>query len=251
MTYGFLASSYDALTHDVDYEGVLDYLERQFRRAKCPVRTVLDLACGTGSLTWLLARRGYETIGVDLSAEMLAQARDKQPPGVAVAPLFLQQSMDKLDLYGTVDACVCCLDSVNYVTRPALLERAFCRVRTFLTPGGVFLFDVRTPEALAAMDGQVFLDETEDAYCVWRGEFSQKRRVCTYSMDIFRREGQTWRRGSEEHREYAYTLDELTDMLRRAGFAQISCYSGRSRRRPRPGDDRVWFFARKEGRYDG
>ena len=124
MTYSFLAPSYDALTRDVDYAKVCDYLERQFQRARCRVKTVLDLACGTGSLTWLLAQRGYDTTGVDLSEDMLAQARDKNWD-VAIPPLFLHQSMDKLDLNDTVDACVCCLDSVNYVTRPALLRRAF------------------------------------------------------------------------------------------------------------------------------
>lgn len=253
MTYGFLAPSYDALTRDVDYEGLCDYLERQFRRARCPVKTVLDLACGTGSLTWLLARRGYETIGVDLSGEMLAQARDKGGADFAgIVPLFLQQSMDKLDLYGTIDACVCCLDSVNYVTRPALLRRAICRVHTFLMPGGVFLFDARTPQALAAMDGQMFLDEDEDTYCVWQGEFSPKRRICTYYMDVFRREaGESWSRGQEEHREYAYTLDELTGMLQEAGFVDIKCYGGRTRRPPKSEDDRVFFFARKKGASHG
>ncbi len=247
MSYGFLAQSYDALTRDVDYEAICRYLERQFTRARCPVKTVLDLACGTGSLTWLLAQHGYETIGVDLSEEMLAQAREKAPAGFSgVPPLFLQQSMDKLDLYGTIDACVCCLDSVNYVTRPALLERAFGRVHTFLMPGGLFLFDARTPQALAAMDGQIFLDEDEDTYCVWQGEYAPKRRLCTYSMDLFRREGDVWRRGWEEHREYAYTIDELTEMLRSAGFAYVRCYGGRTRRPPRDEDDRVFFLARKK-----
>ena len=245
MTYGFLAPSYDALTRDVDYAGVCDYLERQFQRARCEVKTVLDLACGTGSLTWLLAQRGYDMTGVDVSEDMLAQARDKDYQ-VPIQPLFLHQSMDKLDLNDTVDACVCCLDSVNYVTRPAQLRRAFWRVHTFLTPGGVFLFDARTPEALAAMDGQVFLDEDEDTYCVWQGAFSPKRRVCTYYMDIFRRAGESWLRGQEEHEEYAYTLDELTDMLKTAGFVDIKCYGGRTRRAPKPEDDRVFFFARKK-----
>ncbi len=252
MTYGFLAPSYDALTRDVDYPALCDRLESRFRRSRCPVHTVLDLACGTGSLTWLLAERGYETIGVDLSEEMLAQAREKGGPDFAgVEPLFLCQSMDRLDLYGTIDACVCCLDSVNYVTRPALLRRAFLRVYTFLVPGGLFLFDARTPEALAAMDGQIFLDETEDAYCVWQGEFSQRRRMCTYYMDLFRREGPVWRRGTEEHREYAYTVEELTAMLTGAGFSYIKCYGGRARRSPRPGDDRVFFLARKGGTHHG
>ena len=253
MSYGFLAPSYDALTRDVDYEAVCDYLEGYFAQARCPVKTVLDLACGTGSLTWLLARRGYETIGVDLSQEMLAQARDKGGEDFSgVPPLFLCQSMDKLDLYGTIDVCVSCLDSVNYVTRPALLGRAFQRVHTFLMPGGLFLFDARTPEALAAMDGQVFLDETEDAYCVWQGSYSPKRRVCTYYMDIFRRrEDDTWERGWEEHREYAYTVQELTAMLKEAGFTQIKTYAWRKCRAPKPGDDRVLFLARKRGTSHG
>ncbi len=252
MTYGFLAQSYDALTRDVNYHKLADHLERQFRKARCDVHTVLDLACGTGALTWLLADRGYEMIGVDLSEEMLAQAREKggDHPDAA-PPLFLHQSMDKLDLYGNIDACVCCLDSINYVTRPAILGRAFQRVHLFLTPGGVFVFDVRTPEALRQADGQVYLDEDADTFCVWRGSFSEKRRICTYYMDIFRRDGGSWIRGQEEHREFAYTLEELTVLLRAAGFSTIHCYGGTTGRSPRAGDDRVYFAARKEGAYYG
>ena len=176
-------------------------MERHFARAKIPVHTVLDLACGTGSLTWELARRGYEMIGVDRSEEMLAQANEKGAGlDVAERPIFLHQSMDRLDLYGTIDACVCCLDSVNYVTRPAVLEKAFQRVHLFLMPGGVFIFDVNTPEKLRGLDGQVFLDETEDTYCVWRAEYAKRRRICTYAMDIFRQtEGGLWERGEELH----------------------------------------------------
>lgn len=247
MTYSFLAGSYDRLTRDVDYERLCDDLESWFLKARRPVKTVLDLACGTGSLTWLLAERGYDMTGVDLSPEMLAQAREKAPAGFhGIPPLFLNQSMDKLDLYDTVDACVCCLDSVNYVTKPAQLRRAFQRVHTFLAPGGVFVFDARTPEALEGMDGQIFCDEDEDTFCMWQGEFSAKRRLCTYYMDIFCREGELWRRGQEEHEEYAYTVEELTQMLEKAGFLDIKCYGAGKKRPPRPGDDRVFFFARKE-----
>lgn len=249
MTYSFLAGSYDRLTRDVDHVGLCDYLESWFNKAKRPIKTVLDLACGTGTLTWLLAERGYDTTGVDLSPEMLARAGEKRPEGFdGITPLFLNQSMDKLDLYDTVDACVCCLDSVNYVTRPAQLRRAFRRVHTFLAPGGVFLFDARTPEALAGMDGQMFCDEDEDVFCVWQGEFSPKRRICTYYMDIFCREGALWRRGQEEHREYAYTVEELTQMLCGAGFRTVKHYAAGKKRPLKPGDDRVFFFARKEGK---
>ncbi len=246
-SYEFLAGCYDELTTDVGYRSWAGYLEKHFARAGIPVRTVLDLACGTGSLTWELARRGYEMIGVDRSEEMLAQANEKGEDFTGERPIFLHQSMDKLDLYGTIDACVCCLDSVNYVTRPAQLERAFARVHLFLMPGGIFVFDINTPEKLRALDGQVFLDETEDAYCVWRAEYSKRRRVCTYAMDLFRlTPAGLWERGEELHEEYAYEPDELEEMLRRAGFHHIRRYGDRKLRAPRPGEERIFFTARKD-----
>ena len=156
--------------------------------------------------------------------------------------------MEKLDLYGTIDACVCCLDSVNYVTDPKKLARAFQRVHLFLMPGGLFLFDVNTPEKLAGLDGQVFLDETEDAYCVWRAEFSKRSRMCSYFMDIFRLDRETgqWDRGEELHRERAYTIAQLTAMLEEAGFQDIRTYGELTMRPPKPGEQRVFFTARKE-----
>ena len=247
-SYAFLAGCYDQLTYDVHYAAWADYLQRHFRRRGLPGNTVLDLACGTGSLTRELAQRGYEMIGVDLSPEMLAEAAEKNRDAGEVPPIFLCQSMDKLDLYGTVDACVCCLDSVNYVTNPKKLQRAFQRVHLFLTPGGLFLFDINTPEKLERMDGQVFLDETEDTYCVWRAEYSKRSRICSYFMDIFRldRESGTWERGEELHRERAYTIPELTDYLRQAGFQDIKVYGQLKMRPPMPGEERVFFAARKD-----
>lgn len=247
-SYAFLAGCYDQLTYDVHYAAWADYLQRHFRRRGLPGNTVLDLACGTGSLTRELAQRGYEMIGVDLSPEMLAEAAEKNRDAGEVPPIFLCQSMDKLDLYGTVDACVCCLDSVNYVTSPKKLQRAFQRVHLFLTPGGLFLFDINTPEKLERMDGQVFLDETEDTYCVWRAEYSKRSRICSYFMDIFRldRESGTWERGEELHRERAYTIPELTDYLRQAGFQDIKVYGQLKMRPPVPGEERVFFAARKD-----
>ena len=155
-SYGFLAGCYDQFTTDVDYAAWGDYIQRHFQKNAFTGSIILDLACGTGSLTWELARRGYEMIGADRSPDMLAQAAAKDPEGCETAPIFLCQPMEQLDLYGTIDACVCCLDSVNYVTDPKKLQRAFERVHLFLMPGGLFLFDVNTPEKLQALDGQVF-----------------------------------------------------------------------------------------------
>ena len=121
-SYQQLAGAYDELTWDVGYEKRADFLEKLFRRSRIPVHTVLDLACGTGSMTWLLAGRGYELIAVDGSQEMLAAAREKSAPA-EVPPLFLHQSMPRLDLYGTVDAAICCLDSLNYLTEPGGLPQ--------------------------------------------------------------------------------------------------------------------------------
>ncbi|MEG2119226.1 MAG: class I SAM-dependent methyltransferase [Pseudoflavonifractor sp.] len=247
-SYEFLAGCYDELTADVDYVRWADYIEKHFARSRLPIHTVLDLACGTGSLTKVLAERGYELLGADRSEDMLAQAAEKCRGLVGEPPVFLHQSMEKLDLYGTIDACVCCLDSVNYVTNPKHLQRAFGRVHLFLMPGGLFLFDVNTPEKLRSMDGQVFLDETEDTYCVWRGEYSEKRRICTYGMDIFRLDREDrWVRGEEVHEEYAYELDELAGYLRDAGFTHIKQYGALKMRAPAGGAQRVFFTARKEG----
>ena len=234
-SYGFLAGCYDEFTTDVDYAAWAEYIQRHFERAGLPGSTVLDLACGTGSLTRELSLRGYEMIGVDLSPDMLAQAAEKNRDAEGIAPIFLCQSMDQLDLYGTIDACVCCLDSINYVTDPKKLRRAFQRVHLFLMPGGLFLFDVNTPAKLEGLDGQVFLDETEDAYCVWRAEYSRRRRVCSYFMDIFRLEEESglWERGEELHEERAYTPEELTSYLRDAGFTQIKQYGNLKHRPPK------------------
>ena len=168
--YGPLAGVYDALTGDVGYERRADYIQRLFQKSRIPVRTVLDLACGTGAMTCLLAERGYEMIAVDGSPDMLAAAREKAAGLRGEPPVFLNQDMQMLDLYGTVDAAVCCLDSLNYLTSPRDVQKTFQRLHLFISPGGLLVFDVNSAAKLAGLDGQVFLDETEDVYCVWRTE---------------------------------------------------------------------------------
>ena len=224
-SYQQLAGAYDELTWDVGYEKRADFLEKLFRRSRIPVHTVLDLACGTGSMTWLLAGRGYELIAVDGSQEMLAAAMGKSGTVEGVAPIFLHQSMPRLDLYGTVDAAICCLDSLNYLTNPRDVQRTFQRLHLFISPGGLLTFDVRLPERLAALDGQVFLDETEDTYCVWRTEY---------------RRG-SWDRNFELHRQRGYSVEQLTQWLEEAGFTEIRTWGDGKLRRPVPGEDRVYF----------
>lgn len=241
--YTVLAGWYDRLTADVDYEKWADYVERHFRRLKRPVRSVAELGCGTGSLTRLLARRGYAVTAIDLSPDMLAVA-DQKCEGLGV--LFLCQDMSRLTLLEPADAVVSCLDSVNYVTRPAALRRTFRRVYRALAPGGLFLFDAKTPPALEGADGQTYLDEDDGLFCVWRGEYFPKRRVCGYGLDLFIRGADGgWSRGSEYHEEYAYTMGELDGFLREAGFSDIKIYGDKTMRAPKEGAQRVFFAARK------
>lgn len=242
--YTVLAGWYDRLTADVDYERWADYVERHFRRWKRPICSVVELGCGTGSLTALLAQRGYAMTAVDLSPDMLAVA-DQKCAGMGV--LFLRQDMSRLTLLEPADAVISCLDSVNYVTRPAALRRTFQRVYRALSPGGFFLFDAKTPLALESAGGQTCLDEDEDIFCIWRGDYSSKRRICGYGLDLFVREPDgRWSRGSEYHEEYAYTMDELDSFLREAGFQHIKRYGDRVMSAPRDGAQRVFFAAGKE-----
>ncbi len=241
--YTALAEYYDRLTGDVDYDKWADYIERHFRRLKRPVRSVAELACGTGTLAVLLARRGYRVTAMDLSPEMLSVAAGKRE-GLDVT--LVCQDMSRLRLPQPADAVICCLDSVNYVTRPAALGRTFRRVYESLSPGGLFLFDAKTPLALESADGQLCLDESDGLLCVWRGEYSPKRRICGYGIDLFTlRPDGAWDRASEYHEEYAYTPGELERDLLDAGFPSVQIYGDKTMRPPKEGAERVFLAAVK------
>ena len=242
--YEALAASYDRLTNDVDYRAAVDFYFEILKKENVQPKSAADLACGTGSVTVLLAQRGIPVTGVDLSEEMLTVAQQKAQ-GLAVPPVFVRQNLRELYLSRGVDLAVCALDSLDYITNPADCQAAIRRVYKTLNPGGIFIFDVNTPEKLRAMDGQVFLDEDDDVYCVWRGEFNEQTNICTYGMDLFQREGKTWRRSFEEHCEYAYSREQLTGYLKAAGFSHIRVYGDRSFDAPKPGEQRIYFSARK------
>lgn len=242
-SYQALAAYYDRFTDDVGYADWADFFERLFAREGVQPGLILDLACGTGSLTKILAERGYEMIGADASPDMLMQAM-QNTIDCAPRPLFLNQRMEELDLYGTVDVCLCCLDSINYVTDPAALQRAFKRVHLFLEPKtGLFVFDVNTPEKFARIDGNAYVREDKDVFCVWQAAVEDG--LCAYQFDIFTREGGGWARAQETHEERIYTPETLTVMLTRAGFSEIKTYGDQSFAPVRGGEDRIYFTARK------
>ena len=242
--YNALAYSYDRLTNDVDYKSVVAFYWKILNKEGLQPRTAVDLACGTGSVTLILAEKGLQVTGVDMSAEMLCMAAQKAD-SVANRPVFVQQRMEQLRLPKAVDLAVCALDSLDYVTDPADCKEAICRVYKALNPGGCFIFDVNTPEKLQAMDGQVFLDEDDDVYCVWRGEFDKDANICTYWMDLFQRQGNVWQRSYEEHKEYAYSQAQLVGYLKDAGFTSIEVFADRKLCAPRSGEQRIYLKARK------
>ena len=242
--YEMLAGCYDRLTNDVDYEAIAAFYRTLLGREGVRPRTAVDLACGTGSVTAILAREGLRVIGVDMSGEMLTQAAAKTA-GLDPAPFFVRQKLQNLTLPRGVDLAVCALDSLDYITEPKECARAIRRVYRALNPGGMFIFDVNTPEKLRAMDGQVFLDEDQDVYCVWRGEFEQTSNILSYGMDLFQRRGHVWERSFEEHREYAYSREQLTGYLKAAGFTDIEVFADRCFCPPREGEQRIYFKARK------
>ena len=242
--YDALAASYDGLTWDVPYEEILAYLQALLKRHGASPKSVLDLACGTGSLALLLAKAGYRTLAADASEEMLAMAYDKASD-LPHPPFFICQRMEALTLPEPVDWVVCCLDSLNYLTDPRDAAKALGRIYESLTDGGVLTFDINSEKKLRGLDGQIFLDENDESYCVWRAEFDGAERICYYGMDLFQREGKLWRRSFEEHREYAYTVSQLTEFLRAAGFSQIECYGDRQFTPPKAGEQRIYFYAAK------
>jgi len=242
--YHDLAVSYDRLTSDVDYQAIVAFYHAILEKENIHPKSAVDLACGTGSVALLLAEEMDRVIGVDMSEEMLTVALQRAQEQEN-RPLFVCQMLQELRLDRAVDLAVCALDGLDYILDPADCKEAIRRVYKALNPGGIFIFDVNTPEKLRAMDGQVFLDEDDDVYCVWRGEFDKQTNICSYGMDLFQRQGDVWQRSFEEHQEYAYTVEQLTEYLKAAGFTHICVYADGKLEAPKAGEQRLYFSARK------
>lgn len=217
--YGPLAFWYDKLTQDIPYADFADFYENEFRSCGGSFRTVLDFCCGTGTLTWIMAQRGYEMIASDESVDMLMQASCKAADGV-IPPLFLCQEASAIDLNDTVDAAICSLDGVDYIP-PEELPEVFRRLHLFVRPDGLVIFDIKTPQWFRSIDGEIFVDETEDMLCLWRADFDFEENSVCYGMDIFSKRGRLWQRDSEEHIEYAHEPETLKELLEKAGFVDV------------------------------
>ena len=246
-SFGPVTPFYDTLMSAVPYRFWMDYLEKVWAKHGQRPKTVLDLACGTGSVSRLLVSRGYVPTGVDLSAGMLEVARSRASEAGLSIP-FIQQDAAELDLGDArFDAVLCLFDSLNYILEPERLKSAFARVGACLPPGGSFFFDVNTEYALAeGMFNQSCTRRDEPLHYRWRSRYDPATRLCTIRMNFSFDEGSGRRRAfTEVHRQRAYSKEELTQWLHDAGFAEVTIYDAYSTDPPKKRSDRLFYFASK------
>lgn len=243
--YSDFAYIYDRLTQDVDYPKIADYIEVIFsRHGNRKPRLLLDLACGTGSLTVELAKRGYEMIGIDESPDMLNCAAEKSE-GLGNQILWVCQDMRNFELYGTVDAVICTLDSLNYITGYDDLKSVFRLVENYLNPGGLFIFDINTPYKYEnVLADNFFYEIGEDITYVWQSSYYRDRGICAFDLTFFVREnGDLYRRIEEEQEQRAWNPGEIKTALGEAGLRLLSVYDAYTFDPPREKSERCFFIA--------
>jgi len=257
MTEGYdvIARVYDKLNAEIDYKAWADFVESAFNRF-LPEKPslVLDLACGTGSMTTELATRGYDMIGVDGSEQMLSIASERayvnfgEENEYRLPILYLLQDMRSFELYGTVGAVVCCLDSINYLIDDGDLKKCFSTVHNYLDPDGVFLFDVNTPHKFKNIYGDnayILEDEVdgEGVFCGWQNSFDAESRICEFSLTLFSEdEDGRYVREEETQRERMYDMEELKEALLSCGFEWLGAFGGYDFKSAAESDER-WYIA--------
>ena len=234
--YNVIAGVYDKINSGVNYDTWAARAEELFLKyMNEKPELLLDLACGTGRMSLSLSKMGYDVIGVDASPEMLARAADSVYDAIdegilsedARRPLFLCQTMTDFELYGTVGAVLCCLDSLNYLTCDGELEKCFSLVHNYLDPSGLFIFDVNTPYKFERVYGEnAYVYDIEKgengeggSFCVWQNFYDKESRICDFYLTVFEEdEDGKYVRSDEDQRERCYSMDELSSALKNAGF---------------------------------
>jgi len=230
---------------DVDYGKWADYIVGLFRRYNCNPSLVLDLCCGTGSFCIEMASRGYEMVGIDISSDMLSCAKSKTlERGLDI--LYLNQDVAGFELYGTVDAVVCLMDSINYITRKDDLKKVFGLVNNYLNPGGLFIFDINTPYKFEkVLGGNVYYSIEDDIAYIWQNKYDRPRRICRFDLTFFIQKGDSYKRFDEVHYERAFTLDELRKSITGAGMESAAVLGEFGYGFPGKSCERIFFVCRK------
>ena len=242
--YGAISRVYDRLNADIVYSAWADGVETAFLKimGKKP-ELVLDLACGTGRMTFELAHRGYDMTGIDLSIDMLMQARDRQRDEDI---LWLNQDMRSFELYGTVEAVVSTLDCINHLTKKADVEACFSLVHNYLVPNGIFVFDVHTPYKFEKIFGEsAYILEEDGVFCAWQNEYSPKSGLCRFYISLFEEtEDGRYERCDTVEKEKMYRPADIEKMLLKCGFELLSVTDGYSDKAPHDRTERLCFTAR-------
>lgn len=242
--YDVFASYYDRLTENIDYTARARYFD-QLIRENMPVSAetiLLDLGCGTGSLSTALSRCGYDVIGADGSAAMLSAAMAKGGTGIQ----YILQDFTTLDLYGTVDAVVCALDCLNHLPSETALEETIRRVSLFTAPGGLFLFDVNTPyKHTDVLADNAFVYDLDEVFCTWQNFTDCETLTTEIVLDFFMPDGKRYHREQERFRERAWPDALLRSLLEKYHFAVLAVYAGDTHSAPKPTDQRAVYVARK------
>ena len=246
MSYDNFSRFYDLLTDNVEYEKRADYFCRLLSLCGVKDGILLDLACGTGSISVEMAKRGFDVIGVDSSIGMLNAARQKAfESGEQI--LLLNQSMDDLDLYGTVDCAVCVLDSINHLDGAEQVKRTFEKVSLFMNKGGAFAFDVNTLyKHKSILADNAFVYDFDELYCVWQNNFNEADGSVDITLDFFEEEDGVYYRSGESFTEQAYDLEDIKKWLEEAGFEVIGIFDDMTTEKAHSETERAVFLAKKK-----
>ena len=244
--YTSFAQVYDLFMDDVDYDGWVKYIEEIWKKFNVNPELICELGCGTGNITLRLAEKGYDIIGVDLSADMLSEARKKAAEkGLDV--LFLLQDMREFELYGTVNSILCLCDSLNYITEDEDIQEVFDLVNNYLHPGGVFIFDLNTEYKFREIYGQnTFSEVDDDAVYIWENYYDEEEKINEYYLNFFvKNSGGTYDRTQEEHYERAYSLDEIKRFIEKSGMKFEAAYDAFTFEPAREDSERIYVVARE------
>lgn len=249
--YTSFAEVYDTFMDNVPYHEWADYLQKLLWEYKVREGLVLDLGCGTGSMTEELAGRGYDMIGVDNSPDMLEIAMGKRKES-GQDILYLLQDMQKFELYGTVRAVISACDSVNYLTEEQELREVFRLVNNYLDPRGIFIFDFNTEYKYRVILGeQTIAEDREDCSFIWDNYYDETERINACELTLFVRDrGQPdlYRKYREEHLQRGYTLKEIRTILEQAGLEFVTAYDAYTKETPRDTSGRISVVARECGK---
>lgn len=247
--YTSFAEVYDTFMDNVPYDEWADYVEHLLKEQDIDSGLVLELGCGTGSMTEALSSRGYDMIGVDNAQEMLDIARrKKEKSGQDI--LYLLQDMQAFELYGTVRAVVSVCDSINYVTEPEDVIQVFRLVNNYLDPEGVFVFDFNTQYKYKEVMGDCTIaEDREDCSFIWDNFYDEEEKINEYELTLFlREEGNLYRKYQEVHFQRAYTLEEMTEYLERAGLIFLAAYDAYTRSTADEKSERITILAKEHGK---